>query len=83
MKQVGADEPAMEAQGSYQYVAPDGTPIAVQYVANENGFQPQGEHIPTAPPIPEAILRALDWIAAHPPADEYQKPQPQRNQYGR
>lgn len=39
-------------------------------MANEEGFQPQGAHLPTSPPIPEAILRALDWIAAHPPVEE-------------
>lgn len=62
---VGEDG-AIEAQGSYQYTAPDGTPISVQYVANENGYQPQGEHIPVAPEIPEQIARALAYIEAHP-----------------
>lgn len=58
-----------EVQGSFQYTAPDGTPISIQYLANENGFQPQGNHLPVAPtppPIPAAILRALEWNAAHP-----------------
>lgn len=72
---MGSEEPALEAQGSFQYTAPDGTPIAVQYVANENGFQPQGEHLPTPPPIPEAILRALAYIEAHPPQEQ---PAPQQ-----
>lgn len=64
----------LQVSGSYQYTAPDGTPIAVQYVANENGFQAQGAHLPTpppAPPIPEAIQRSLDYNAAHP------EPEPQ------
>ena len=58
------------AQGSFQYNSPDGTPINVQYVANENGFQPQGAHLPVAPEIPPQIQRALEWIAAHPAAPE-------------
>lgn len=60
------DEGAIEAQGSFQYTAPDGTPIALQYVANEAGFQPQGAHLPVAPEVPEQIARALAYIEAHP-----------------
>lgn len=36
-------------KGSYQYTAPDGTPVQVTYTADENGFQPQGSVIPVAP----------------------------------
>lgn len=67
------DAEAEEVAGSVAYTAPDGTPIQLSYVANENGFQPVGAHLPVAPvddntppPIPPAILRALEWIAAHP-----------------
>ncbi|XP_068143990.1 cuticle protein CP14.6 [Drosophila tropicalis] len=35
--------------GSYSYNDPDGNVISVQYVADENGFQPQGDHLPVAP----------------------------------
>ncbi|KAH8379818.1 hypothetical protein KR009_007374, partial [Drosophila setifemur] len=54
--------------GSSSFITPEGIPITLTYVADENGFQPQGDHLPTPPPIPEAILRALEYIAAHPPA---------------
>lgn len=37
------------------------------------GFQPQGDHLPVAPAIPEAIARALEWIAAHPPQQQQQQ----------
>ncbi|XP_019870235.1 endocuticle structural glycoprotein SgAbd-2-like [Aethina tumida] len=67
------DAEAEEVQGSVKYTAPDGTPIELAYLANENGFQPQGAHLPVAPEppaIPAAIARALDWIAAHPYDEE-------------
>ncbi|XP_030385797.1 pupal cuticle protein Edg-78E [Scaptodrosophila lebanonensis] len=54
------------ASGSSQYYTPDGQLIQLTYTADENGFQPQGEHLPTPPPIPEAILKSLEWIRNHP-----------------
>ncbi|KAK9869763.1 hypothetical protein WA026_003495 [Henosepilachna vigintioctopunctata] len=63
------DAEAEEVQGQFQYNAPDGTPIGLQYIANENGFQPQGAHLPTSPPIPEAILRSLEFNERNPDPD--------------
>lgn len=60
----------MEAQGDFKYTAPDGSPISLTYVANELGFQPVGAHLPTPPPIPDAILRSLEYNAAHPEEDQ-------------
>lgn len=45
LKQIG-EEKGITAQGGYSYTAPDGTLISVTYVADENGFQPQGDHLP-------------------------------------
>ncbi|XP_046665438.1 endocuticle structural glycoprotein ABD-4-like [Homalodisca vitripennis] len=60
------DQEIQSAIGSYSYTAPDGTRISITYTADENGFVPQGAHLPTPPPVPEAIQRALEYIAAHP-----------------
>ncbi|XP_073951430.1 endocuticle structural glycoprotein ABD-4-like [Choristoneura fumiferana] len=62
------------AQGAFSYTAPDGTVINLNYVADdENGFKPEGAHLPTPPPIPPAIQKALDYLATLPP------PPPSRN----
>ncbi|CAH0558120.1 unnamed protein product [Brassicogethes aeneus] len=73
LKNAGSENEAEEVQGSYSYTADDGTQISLQYVANENGFQPVGDHLPTPPPIPAAIQRALEWIAAHPEPEQKQQ----------
>ncbi|XP_015513678.2 uncharacterized protein LOC107219851 [Neodiprion lecontei] len=44
---VGRNGPAEAVVGEYAYTAPDGTPIQVRYTADENGFHPQGVHIPS------------------------------------
>ncbi|XP_066250373.1 pupal cuticle protein 20-like [Euwallacea similis] len=49
-----------QAQGSFSYTAPDGQQIQIQYTADENGFNPQGPHIPTPPPIPAEIQRSIE-----------------------
>ncbi|XP_057666745.1 endocuticle structural glycoprotein SgAbd-2-like [Diorhabda carinulata] len=47
-------------QGSVTYHDEHGNPITLTYIADEHGFRAQGEHLPTAPPIPEAILRTIE-----------------------
>ncbi|XP_073848274.1 larval cuticle protein 4-like [Musca autumnalis] len=56
--------------GSYEYISPEGEHIKVTYVADENGYHPESDVLPTPPPIPEAILKAIEYIKAHPPKDE-------------
>lgn len=50
----------VKAQGSYSYTGDDGKVYTIVYTADENGFQPRGDHLPTPPPIPEAILRVIE-----------------------
>lgn len=59
------------ARGSNSYTAPNGEVVQTAYIADENGYQPQGSHLPTPPPIPDAILRSLEYIRTHP---QYQEP---------
>ncbi|PSN39561.1 hypothetical protein C0J52_20617 [Blattella germanica] len=56
-------------QGSFSYLGTDGVTYQINYIADENGFVPQGDHLPVAPPVPEAIARALEYNAAHPEED--------------
>lgn len=39
-------------QGAYAYYGPDGKLYHVRWVADENGFQPIGDHLPQAPVNP-------------------------------
>ena len=77
-KYEGTDSETQLIQGSVQYNAPDGTPIAISWTADEFGTQVSGTHLPTPPPIPPEIARALAWIAKQPTTEEpdYNTPEP-------
>lgn len=78
-----ADEEAdvLVQVGSYSYTAPDGQVISVKYIADENGFQPQGDHLPTPPSVPEAIVNSLNQQANSQNQQVQQQQQPQQ-QFG-
>ncbi|KAL6436044.1 hypothetical protein ACFW04_005685 [Cataglyphis niger] len=67
LNNVGTNQEAMEARGSYSYTDNEGNTFQVSYIANENGFQPEGAHLPVVPPL---IKKALQYIAEHPQESE-------------
>ncbi|XP_018398874.1 PREDICTED: larval cuticle protein 8-like [Cyphomyrmex costatus] len=70
LNNAGTDNEALEAHGSFSFTDATGQTYQISYVANENGFQPEGAHLPTAPPVPPQILKALQYIAEHPEENE-------------
>lgn len=61
LKQVGS-EAGIATQGNFQWQSPEGVPVQISYVADENGYQPQGSALPTPPPVPAAIARAVEYL---------------------
>ena len=49
-------------EGSYKWVSPEGESFTVNYVADENGYQPTGAHIPQPNPL---IIKAIEYIKAN------------------
>uniref|UniRef100_A0A182IQN8 Uncharacterized protein n=1 Tax=Anopheles atroparvus TaxID=41427 RepID=A0A182IQN8_ANOAO len=58
------------SQGQYTYQGDDGKTYTVTYIADENGYRPIGDHLPTPPPVPPPIARALAHLATLPPSKE-------------
>lgn len=50
--------------GSFSYTGPDGVQYSITYTADEEGFHPQGAHLPTPPPIPPEIQRGVELSLA-------------------
>ncbi|XP_063624711.1 larval cuticle protein LCP-17-like [Cydia splendana] len=65
VQDVNSENPKQVVRGSYSYRGDDGQTYQVNYVADENGFQPEGAHLPVAPAIPEAIARSIEYIRTH------------------
>uniref|UniRef100_T1GRH1 Uncharacterized protein n=1 Tax=Megaselia scalaris TaxID=36166 RepID=T1GRH1_MEGSC len=56
-----ADGTKANQDGYLKQITPEGAGEVMQGT-DENGFQAQGAHIPTPPPIPEPILKALQTL---------------------
>ena len=53
------DEESYDVNGQFSYTGPDGVVYKVVYVADANGFQPQGAHLPTLCPLSTRPRRRL------------------------
>jgi hypothetical protein len=65
-KQVGTklEEIGTVSKGSYSFTTPDGMVLTVNWVADENGFQATGDHLPTPPPMPAHVVKMLADLKA-------------------
>lgn len=57
------------SNGVSHYYDPQGQLHELSWTADENGYRPSGKDLPTPPPIPSYIIRALEYIRTHPPKD--------------
>ncbi|XP_069674221.1 endocuticle structural glycoprotein SgAbd-3-like [Periplaneta americana] len=75
LKVVGPepDKAGEVSQGSFSYVGEDGKTYTITYTADENGFIPAGDHLPTAPPVPEAIAKSVAYLLSLPPKTDKNK----------
>ena len=58
------DKGGVVKSGNWAWVSPKGDTFSVQFTADENGYRPVGDHLPTPPPLPEALQRFYDARAA-------------------
>merc|ERR1712011_68280 len=64
-KQIGdkPEEAGTVSQGKFSY--PEGSvTYTINWVADENGFQAKGDHLPTPPPMPAHVVKILEDLRA-------------------
>lgn len=61
-------------QGQYSYVDPNGKTITVKYTAGKDGFQVQGDHLPTAP---QGLPTASQGVQGLPQSYQHYQPSSQ------
>lgn len=63
--QVASGDVHGNIHGDFSWISPEGEHIEIKYVADENGYQPVGAVIPTPPPIPAEIVKAVEYLKSH------------------
>ena len=63
-KQITRDDAGHTAKGKYSFTSPEGVFFETTWVADENGFQASGDHLPVAPPMPEHVVKMLADLRA-------------------
>lgn len=58
------------SNGVSQYYDPQGQLHELSWTADKDGYRATGADIPTPPPIPAQILRALEYIRTHPSKEQ-------------
>ncbi|EDW01005.1 endocuticle structural glycoprotein SgAbd-3 [Drosophila grimshawi] len=66
LKKIDKEKTGEAVTGSFKFIGDDGIEYSTYYVADENGYIPAGDHLPTPPPTPESVLKALAYIEKHP-----------------
>ena len=61
-QKVIAYESGNTNQGASYFITPEGQKITLTWTADENGFVPKGDHLPTPPPIPAEIAAMLPTL---------------------
>ncbi|KAI4465731.1 cuticle protein [Holotrichia oblita] len=69
VKNLGSVNEAQVKQGGFSYTGPDGVVYSTRYIADENGYRPEGAHLPKQPAIPGEIQRSLAFNSAFPRYD--------------
>ncbi|XP_060517227.1 endocuticle structural protein SgAbd-6-like [Cylas formicarius] len=46
LKNAGTDNEFIAVRGTISWIGLDGTPYSIEFIADENGFQPKGAHLP-------------------------------------
>ncbi|CAH4022583.1 unnamed protein product [Pieris brassicae] len=64
MENMGSGKEEQVVEGSYSYVGDNGQTYTVHYIADSNGYRASGDHLPSPPPIPEIIQRAVQYNLA-------------------
>ncbi|EDW02364.1 cuticular protein 47Eg [Drosophila grimshawi] len=62
------DKDSWVVHGENSHKSPEGEDVSIKYSADEYGYHVEAAHppLPTPPPTPDYILKAIEWIKAHP-----------------